>query len=496
MAVPLLQLNNISKRYGNTHALSDVSMDLYSGEVHALMGENGAGKSTLMKVLSGNIMSDTGEILLDGKKIDIKNPEDASKYGIAIIHQELNTVPYMTVAENLALGKEPKNRFGSLDRKKMLDDARSKLERIHADIDPTQPLGSLSVGMQQMVEIARAVSEDARILVLDEPTSALSRRESEELYSLIQKMRSEGVGLIYISHRMEEIWRLADRISVLRDGMHIGTGMANELTENKVVSMMVGRKIEDLYYHEPRTSKEALLQVYGLTGNGIGPIDLTINAGEVVCMAGLIGSGRTETARMIFGADKPLAGEINVAGKTVKFRDPKDAILGGIGMVPEDRKDEGLFLEHSVNNNIAIASLELFTNFGRIRRSDNRLEVQKKMEKLHIRETAIDLPVDALSGGNQQKVAIARWLMRDCDVLIFDEPTRGVDIGAKREIYDLIDGLARNGKAILVISSDLPEAIGIGDRLIVMRDGKIVHEMPSDEATEETVMLYATGVKK
>ncbi|MCG5480945.1 sugar ABC transporter ATP-binding protein [Sinorhizobium alkalisoli] len=496
MTAPLLQLDRVSKRYGGTLALNDVSLDLFAGEVHALMGENGAGKSTLMKILAGNVPADTGRILIDGQDVEVRTPADASSNGIAIIHQELNTVPYMTVAENLALGKEPKGRFGILDRRKMLSDARDKLARIHADIDPTRELGSLSVGMQQMVEIARAVSENARILVLDEPTAALSRQESQELYVLIEKMRREGVGLIYISHRMEEVWRLADRISVLRDGAHIGTGDARELTEAEVVSMMVGRNIEDLYHHELRTPGAQLLEVRGLAGNGVGPVDLTVHAGEVVCMAGLIGSGRTETARMIFGADQRNAGEVLIAGRPSRPRDPSDAILDGIGMVPEDRKYEGLFLEHSVLDNIAVSSLDRLSSFGRIRRAERRAEVFERMDQLHLRRNAIDLAVDALSGGNQQKVAVARWLMRDCEVLIFDEPTRGVDIGAKREIYDLIDRLARSGKAILVISSDLPEAIGIGDRLLVMRNGRIVHQMPSREATEEIVMLHATGAIK
>lgn len=495
MTTPLLQLDQVSRRYGGTLALNDVSLDLVAGEVHALMGENGAGKSTLMKILAGNVAADRGRILIDGRVVEIRSPADAARNGIAIIHQELNTVPQMTVAENLALGHEPCGRFGRLDRRKMLSDAGEKLARIHADIDPGRELGSLSIGMQQMVEIARAVSERARILVLDEPTAALSRQESLELYTLIEKMRGEGVGLIYISHRMEEIWRLADRISVLRDGTHVGTGDARELTEARVVSMMVGRDINDLYHHPPRSPGAPLVEVRGLRGNGIGPIDLTLHAGEVVCMAGLIGSGRTEMARMLFGADRRAAGEVRIAGRPSTPREPVDAILDGIGMVPENRKEEGLFLEHSVLDNIALSSLERISTLGHIHRRQRQAQVLERMDQLGLRRNAIDLPVDALSGGNQQKAAVARWLMRDCKVLIFDEPTRGVDIGAKREIYDLIDGLAHSGKAILVISSDLPEAIGIGDRLLVMRGGQIVHDMPSREATEEVVMLHATGAR-
>ncbi|WP_267884472.1 sugar ABC transporter ATP-binding protein [Nereida ignava] len=472
-----------------------MSFDLRPGEVHALMGENGAGKSTLMKILAGNVARDAGVIEIDGQRVEIATPADARRHGIAIIHQELNTVPYMSVAENLALGKEPKTRFGMLDRQRMTQDAADKLDRIGAKIDVTQPLGSLSIGMQQMVEIARAVGEEARVLVLDEPTAALSRTESEQLYSLIGQMRADGVGLIYISHRMEEVWRLADRITVLRDGRYVGTEIADDLTEGQIVSMMVGRDIADLYGHGPREPREPLLRVEGLRGNGVGPFDLTVHAGEVVCVAGLIGAGRTEMARLIFGADARTGGQVWIHGTQSAPVDPAAAIAQGIGMVPEDRKSEGLFLEHSVKDNIAISTLEDLSWMGILRRPKLRAAVSERMAQLRLRSNAIDLPVEALSGGNQQKAAVARWLLRDSQVLILDEPTRGVDIGAKREIYDLIDTLARQGKAILVISSDLPEAIGIGDRVLVVRDGRIVHDMPSAEATEEIVMLHATGAR-
>lgn len=495
MSAPMLELEGISKRYGGVHALDDVGFDLQPGEVHALMGENGAGKSTLMKILAGNVAQDAGHIRIDGEEVEIGSPSAASSHGVAIIHQELNMLPFMTVAENLALGGEPKTRFGMLDRRRMREAAREKLDLIGARIDPDQQLGTLSVGMQQMVEIARAVGEEARVLVLDEPTAALSRRESEQLYNLIAQMRARGVGLIYISHRMEEVWRLADRITVLRDGRYVGTGRASELSEGDVVAMMVGRDIEDLYSHRAREPGPVMLEVKSLEGDGIGPVDLTVRTGEVVCVAGLIGAGRTEMARLIFGADRRAAGKILIGGKASTPQDPANAISDGIGMVPEDRKDLGLFLEHDVKDNIAISSLSQLSRGGVLRRRQIRDAVREKMRRLHLRQSAIDLPVEALSGGNQQKVAVARWLLRDSRVLILDEPTRGVDIGAKREIYDLIDELARAGKAILVISSDLPEAIGIGDRLLVMRDGCIVHEMLSTDATEEAVMMHATGAR-
>ncbi|MGX9347308.1 sugar ABC transporter ATP-binding protein [Microbacterium sp. KNMS] len=490
---PLLALEGITKRYGGTLALNGARFDLRAGEVHALMGENGAGKSTLMKILAGNVARDAGEVFIDGERVEITSPADARAHRIAIIHQELNTVPAMTVAENLALGAEPRTRFGALDRERMIADARRKLGLVGAGIDPRRPLGELSVGMQQLVEIARAVSEEARILVLDEPTAALSRAESEQLFRLIAELQERGVGLIYISHRMEEVWRLADRITVFRDGAYVGTRDRAAVDPAEIVRMMVGRAVDDLYRHGDRTRGDVVLQVDDLVGDDVGPVSLTVHAGEVVCMAGLIGSGRTETARLVFGADRLLSGSISIDGSRVVPTDPGAAIAAGIGMVPESRKEQALFLGHTVEDNIAISSLAEFRRLGALRRGILRRRVLGVMERLRLRANAVTLPVGALSGGNQQKAALARWLMRECRLLILDEPTRGVDIGAKREIYELIDELAAAGKGVLVISSDLPEAIGIGDRVLVMRGGRIVADLPAARATEETVMFHATG---
>jgi ribose transport system ATP-binding protein len=491
----LLQFEGVTKRYGATTALDGVHFDLRAGEVHALMGENGAGKSTLMKILAGNVQRDAGRILLDGAPVEIAGPRDAAALGIAIIHQELNTVPAMTVAENLSLGREPTTRWGALDRRAVLRGAREKLDRIGADIDPRRELGSLSVGMQQMVEIARAVSEDARVLVLDEPTAALSRGESLELYRLVGEMRAAGVGLVYISHRMEEVWQLADRITVFRDGAYVGTRERAEIDPSDVVRMMVGRTFDDLYAHAPRQAGEVLLDVQDLTdGELIGPVSFQVRAGEVVAMAGLIGAGRTETCRLLFGADRARGGgTVLVRGKQVHARSPQQAIAAGIAMVPEDRKAQALFLDHAVEANVAVSSLREHSRAQVVQRGSVRTAVKRQMRRLRIRDNAIGLPVRALSGGNQQKVVLARWLMREADVLILDEPTRGVDIGARREIYELIEELAAAGKAILVVSSDLPEAIGISDRLLVMRGGRIVRELDSSTTTEEDVMSHATG---
>ncbi|MBB6334348.1 sugar ABC transporter ATP-binding protein [Schaalia hyovaginalis] len=490
---PLLELREISKRFGATMALNGASFDLRPGEVHALMGENGAGKSTLMKILAGNIARDGGEILIDGRTVEIADPADARSHGIAIIHQEISTVPDMTVAENLALGAEATTRFGLLDRKAMRRDAERKLALIGLRVDPSRPLGSLSIGMQQMVEIARAASEEARILVLDEPTAALSRAETEELYRIIEQARSTGVGLIYITHRMEEVWRLADRVTVFRDGRLVGTHERADIEPTDIVRMMVGRDIRDLYVHESRPPGDTVLEAEGLKGNGVGPVSFSVRAGEIVCFAGLIGSGRTEVARLIFGAERPEGGTIRLRGEPYEAPDPRSAIRSGVTMVPESRKEQGLFLEHSVEDNIALSSLDRFSRGGVLRRGRIRAAVLDMMDFLHLRCTAIGLPTRSLSGGNQQKAVLARTLLTESDLLILDEPTRGVDVGAKREIYELIEALVRRGKAIIMISSDLPEAIGCSDRILVMRHGRIVADLPSATASEEDVMSHATG---
>ncbi|WP_298130511.1 sugar ABC transporter ATP-binding protein [Micropruina sp.] len=490
---PLLQLRSISKRFGATQALDRVSFDLRAGEIHALMGENGAGKSTLMKILAGNIARDAGEILIDGRSVDISHPADARANGIAIIHQEINTVPDMTIAENLALGVEPTSQFGVLNRKRMHEDAEAKLALIGLRLDPRLPLGSLSIGMQQMVEIARAASENARILVLDEPTAALSRAETEELYRIIADAKDRGVGLIYISHRMEEVWRLADRVTVFRDGKYVGTRERAEIEPADVVRMMVGRDIQDLYSHSSREVGQTVLEVNELCGNGIGPVSFTIAAGEIVCFAGLIGSGRTEMARLIFGAERRDAGEVALHGKPYSAAAPKRAIAQGVMMVPESRKEQALFLDHSVENNVAISSLDRFASAGVLKSRPIRRAVLEQMDFLRLRQSAIALPSRSLSGGNQQKAVLARALLTESELLILDEPTRGVDIGAKREIYELIDELVGQGKAILMISSDLPEAIGTSDRILVMRNGRIKADLRSSETSEEEVMSYATG---
>lgn len=490
----ILELQNVSKRFGATLALDNVSFDLNAGEVHALMGENGAGKSTLMKILAGVQPLDTGTITIKGDPVEITSPRDATHLGVAIIHQELNTIPAMTVAENLAVGNEP-TKWGSLDRKRMLDDARAKLARIGADIDPRMEIGMLSVGMQQMVEIARAVSEDASILVLDEPTASLSRSESQRLFELIEDMKNQGMGLIYISHRMEEVWELADRITVFRDGGLVGTREKATLSPGEIVSMMVGRDIDDLYVRDDREAGKVVLEVAGLgNGEGIGPVDFNVRSGEVVCLAGLIGAGRTEVARMVFGADKARTGSVRVADKQLDLNHPVEAIKNGIGMLPESRKEQALFLQLSVKDNISMSSLAQYSTAGVVRDKKVLGAVRKQMERLRIRSNAIRLVASSLSGGNQQKLVLARWLLKSPKVLILDEPTRGVDIGAKSEIYALIQELTQRGIAVLMVSSDLPEVLGISDRILVMHEGHIVQELDARRTTEEEIMTHATGI--
>lgn len=487
-------MNGVTKRFGGVTALNDVHFDLLPGEIHALMGENGAGKSTLMKILSGVYTPDAGSIRILGEAVTISGPADALTKGVAIIHQELNNIPHMTVAENLALGNEP-SRGGVLNRGELRRQAREKLARIGADIPVDMPVGRLSVGMQQMVEIARAVAEDAKILILDEPTAALSRGETERLLDLVEEMRDSGMGLIYISHRMEEVWRLANRITVFRDGAWVSTTTREEATPAQIVNRMVGRNIGNLYVNEDRIIGEPVLTAAGITdGRGVGPVDLTIRSGEVLGLVGLIGAGRTEVARMLFGADPMDSGEVTLAGKDVRIRSPRDAIAAGIGLVPESRKEQALFLDMSIRDNTVMSSLPEYSVAGVMKLRAIATAVRKQTEGLKVRNSSLGQSVASLSGGNQQKVVLARWLMMAPRVLILDEPTRGVDIGAKQEIYRLINELAKSGVGILLISSDLPEALGISDRIIVARNGKFVKEFSGTAASEHMVMMWATGV--
>ena len=471
----LVQMQNISKNFSVTKALANVNFELKAGEVHALMGENGAGKSTLMKILAGVHIPDEGKIFIRGKEVKVEDPSAAKKLGIAFIHQELSIVPNMTVAENLALGNEPKTKWGFLDRKKIYDEAIEKIARVHAPIDPSELMGNLSVGTQQILEIARAISMNAQILILDEPTAALSSFESNLLFELIEEIRESGAGLIYISHRMEEVWNLADRVTVIKQ--------------------MIGRDVKDLYVRNNRIIGDVVLKVENL-GNGlkIGPVNLEVRAGEVLGLYGLIGAGRTEITRLIFGADKVATGSMHIAGNLVKFKSPRDAIVQGIAFVPEDRKIQGLFALMTLSDNIIIASLARFVRLGFLALRNIAKAVDTQFTNLSIRASSVEQIVGELSGGNQQKVLLARGLQTNPKVLILDEPTRGVDIGSKNEIYKIIDSLTKEGTAVLMVSSDLPEVLGMSDRILVIRDGVVVKELMAAEANEENVILYSSGL--
>ncbi|MEF2074373.1 sugar ABC transporter ATP-binding protein [Consotaella aegiceratis] len=500
---PILEMANISKTFFGVHALSGVQLSASAGEIHALMGENGAGKSTLMKILSGAYRADPGgEIRLDGKPVQIDGPLAAKRLGIAVIYQELSLSPNLTVAENIYLGSEPRS-TGMIDRSAMEKGAAPILTRLGATFTPKTVVGDLSIAEQQLVEIARAVHANARILVMDEPTTALSSRETDRLFELIRQLRGEGLAIIYISHRMNEIYELADRVSVLRDGSYIGTLTRDELSAESLVKMMVGRDLSGFYTKEHdalRSFGPVVLEVKNLGDRRrVKSASLSVRAGEVVCLAGLVGSGRTELARLIFGAEPPAHGEIFLEGQPVDVASPGNAIARGIVYLTEDRKAQGLFLDMSVQDNINLAVIGRDAKAGGIldlKQATKR--ARNAIDALKIRVAGPRVEVGTLSGGNQQKVLLSRLIETAPKVLLLDEPTRGVDIGAKSEIYRLIDQLAARGAAVLVISSELPEVVGMADRVFVMRDGTIAGELdgsPEAPISQESIMEFATGAR-
>lgn len=476
-------------------------MELKAGDVHALIGENGAGKSTLIKILSGAYIKDSGEIFIDGKKVEIEGPQHALQLGISVIYQELNLVPYLTVAENICLGTEPlRNKLGFIDRTEMLKRAKAPLEFIGVDIDPRALVADLSIAQRQMVEIAKAISHDCSILVMDEPTSSLTESETVKLFRVIETLRNRGVGIIYISHRLEEIFSMADRVTVLRDGELVGTLPISAVDKDKLVTMMVARKLSDYYTRDQVEASEAVLRIENLSdGKRLHGISLTVRRGEVVGLAGLVGSGRTELARCIFGIDAFVEGEVMVSGKPVRIGSPQEAITLGIGYVPEDRKKSGLILKMAVRENLSMARLntrngqtaELLSLGSFIRKRAEEALVEKYIEQLSIKTPSHRQNVAKLSGGNQQKIVLAKWLAIEPKILILDEPTRGIDVGAKAEIYALINECTKRGMGILMISSELPEILGMSDRVLVMSGGRIRGELAREEANQEKIMQLA-----
>ncbi|WP_050522174.1 sugar ABC transporter ATP-binding protein [Pseudorhodobacter wandonensis] len=492
----LVRMMGIDKHFPGVHALKSVQFDLVSGEVHALMGENGAGKSTLMKVMSGIYQPDGGSISVAGKTVTINGPRAAQDLGIGIIHQELALMNDLTVAQNIFIGREPRLRFGRLDEASLNAQAEAIFAAMKVRIDPRAEVRSLSVAKQQMVEIAKALSFKSSILIMDEPTAALNDAETNELFTIIRQLKSEGVGVVYISHKMDEIKRISDRVTVMRDGAYIGTVQAKDTPINTIISMMVGRELEAVHVEIPDLSNAPMaLEVKGLNrGRLVRNVSFTLKQGEILGFAGLMGAGRTEVARAIFGADKRESGEILVHGKPTQIRTPKDAVAAGIGYLSEDRKHFGLALGLDLRDNIAMASLPRFGNsFGVIDDAKLGATADGYIKTLSIRTPSARQELRLLSGGNQQKVVIAKWLLRDCDILIFDEPTRGIDVGAKAEIYKLLQSLAAQGKAVIVISAELPEVLRLSHRIAVMCEGRLTGILPGGPATsQEEIMHLAT----
>ncbi len=492
---PLISVQNLSKSFPGVKALDRVQFDLRPGEVHALMGENGAGKSTLMKILAGVYRKDSGEVLLDGQPVDIESPAHAQSLAIGIIHQELHLMGHLTAAQNIFLGREPRKLGGLLlDDEQLNRDAQVLFDRMNLALAPTTVVGDLTVARQQMVEIAKALSHRSRVLIMDEPTAALNNAEIEELFRIIRQLRSEGVGIVYISHKMDEIQRIADRITVMRDGTYVATVPATTPMA-EVIAMMVGRQLTQAEKHIPDTSaSEVLLDVRGLNrGRAIRDVSFSVRRGEILGFAGLMGAGRTEVARAVFGADAIDSGEVRVRGEPIRLRSPQDAVRAGIGYLSEDRKHFGLATGMDVESNITLPSLRRWLKWGVfLNQPAIRAIGQQMVEKLRIKTPSLTQTARLLSGGNQQKVVIAKWLVQDCEVLIFDEPTRGIDVGAKSEIYKLLNELAAQGRAIIVISSELPEVLLLSHRIVVMCEGRITGEVPGDAATQESLMALAT----
>lgn len=493
---PLLRMGHISKSFPGVKALSNVTIDLQYGEVLALVGENGAGKSTLMKILTGIYPKDEGTITLQGKDIAVHSPKQAQELGISIIHQELNLMKDLTVAENIFIGREPKGTMNLLVNDKQLNKQTAELfNKLNLDLDPKTKVRHLTVAKQQMVEIAKALSFNSKILIMDEPTTALTETEIDTLFDIITSIREKGVGIIYISHRMDELKRISDRITVMRDGTYVDTLKTSETEMSKVIQLMVGRHV----YIESKPNiasgkKETVLKVSNIsTKTLLKDVSFDLKKGEILGFAGLMGAGRTEVARVLFGADPSTNGTINLHGKEVKIKSPADAVKQGIGYLSEDRKQYGLLISMDVKSNIALATIKDYqTNSFFVSDSKIKKTATKYVESLKIKTPSVDQEIRLLSGGNQQKVVIAKWLQRDCDILIFDEPTRGIDVGAKGEIYKLLDELAASGKSIIMISSELPEVLRMSHRIVVMSEGKITGVLSSEEATQEKIMEYAT----
>ncbi|HHV61196.1 MAG TPA: sugar ABC transporter ATP-binding protein [Firmicutes bacterium] len=489
-----LVMKNISKTFPGVKALDGVTFEVQKGEVHALVGENGAGKSTLIKILSGAYRPDGGEILLRGQRVEINTPGQAQQLGISVIYQELDLIPHMTIPENIFVGREPARALGLVDWREMGKKAQALMASVGMNLPLNIPVRKLSAAQQQMVAIARALSLNADIIVMDEPTASLTQNEIQILFRVIEKLKASGVTIIYISHRLEEIFQIADRVTVLRDGKYIGTWPVGEVGVDHIIRCMVGRDLKEKYPRERVPRGEEILRVEGLTHEPyFRDVSFSLHAGEILGIAGLVGAGRSEIMRSIVGADEKDSGEVYLFGKKVDIKSPHDAIRLGIGLLPEERKLQGLILQLDVRSNISLPILDRLSRWGFIRRLLEYRAVVDIIDRLGIKTPSPEQKVKNLSGGNQQKVVFAKWFLRGCRVFIFDEPTRGIDVGAKLEIYKLMNELVRDGVGIIVISSDLPEVLGISDRLLVMHHGRIAGELRHEEATQEKVLNLAFG---
>lgn len=493
----LIEVNNVTKKFPGVVALQDVSFDLKEGEVHALVGENGAGKSTLIKILSGAIQKTKGEVKFQGNTVSHNNPKNAMNLGIATIYQEFNLIPYLDVAENIYMGKFPiKNKITkSINKSEIYQKTEELFNTLEVDIKPDSLIKDLGVAQQQMVEIAKALSIDAKVYIMDEPTAALSGKEIDELLRVVNKLKNNGTGILYISHRLEEVFEIADRVTVLRDGKKIGTNNVDDVDKDDLIKMMVGTDLGNIFpdmTNRTFSEQKTALEVQNLTKEGIfKDININVKKGEIVGIGGLVGSKRTEVARAIFGADSYDEGNITLNDSEINHGDPFNSVKKGLCYLPEDRKELGLVLISSVKDNIALPSIPFNSKLGIVNDSFFESKVQEYVDKLNIRTPNIQQECKSLSGGNQQKVVIAKWLVTECDVFIFDEPTRGIDIGAKQEIYGLIKELANQGAAVIMISSELPEIVNLPDRVYVMRNGSIVQELDREKATKERILSYA-----
>ncbi len=490
----ILEVSNVSKAYPGVQALKKVELRVKEGTVHAVMGENGAGKSTLMKILIGIEQPDEGEIVFLGQSVRFPDTHSALYAGLSMIHQELSPVPYMTVAENIFLGKEPIHGGFFVNDQAMINETAELLKQLEIDIDPRKKMIDLSVAQMQMIEITKAISYNSKLIIMDEPTSALTEREVNHLFRIIKRLQKEGVSIIFITHKMDEVYKVADEISVYRDGTYIETKLAQQVSKEELIQMMVGREIKQLFPKETAEIRDIALSVEGLTRIGVfEDISFNVRKGEILGFAGLVGSGRTEVLECVFGITRKDVGKISINNKPVTIKSPRDALTNNMALLPEDRKLTGLYLVLSVHDNITVAHLKEYEHLGLLNQQEMLIACGRLKDQLSIKTPNLRQQVVNLSGGNQQKVLIARWLLTDPDILILDEPTRGIDVGSKSEIHKIMTGLAKQGKSIVMISSELPEILGMSDRILVMHEGRKTGELLREEATQEKILHLATG---